>query len=99
VQESVQFLMRSGLKNPDEVGAAATDLLRLMALTVMAYMWSRIAKAAHAGLAAGNDNAFYETKLATGRFFAKRVLPQTTSLARQIKAGSDTLMSVAADAF
>jgi len=87
------------MKNPDEAGAAATDLLRLMALTVMAYMWGRIAKAAHAGLAAGNDNAFYETKLATGRFFTKRVLPQTAALAHQIKAGSDTLMAVAAEAF
>ena len=99
VQECVVFLMQNSAKNPDEAGAAATDLLRLMALTVMAYMWGRIAKAAHAGLAAGNDNVFYETKLATGRFFAKRVLPQTTSLAHQIKAGSDTLMAVAAEAF
>jgi alkylation response protein AidB-like acyl-CoA dehydrogenase len=99
VQECVVFLMQNSMKNPDEAGAAATDLLRLMALTAMAYMWGRIAKAAHAGLTAGNDNVFYETKLATGRFFAKRVLPQTTALAHQIKAGSDTLMAVAAEAF
>jgi alkylation response protein AidB-like acyl-CoA dehydrogenase len=99
VQESVLFLMQHSAKNPDEAGAAATDLLRLMALTVMAYMWTRLAKAALAGLATGNDNAFYETKLATGRFFVKRVLPQTTSLAHQIKAGSDTLMAVATEAF
>lgn len=31
-------------------------------------------------IAAGGDNAFYEVKLATGRFFAARALPQTTSL-------------------
>jgi len=99
LQKCLAFLMQNSMKNPDEAGAAATDLLRLMALTVMAYMWGRIAKAAHAGLAAGNDNAFYETKLATGRFFTKRVLPQTAALANQIKAGSDTLMAVAAEAF
>jgi len=99
VQESVMYLMQNAMKNPDEAGAAATDLLRLMALTAMAYMWGRIAKAAHAGLQAGNDNEFYEAKLATGRFFAKRVLPQTTALAHQIKAGSETLMALKADAF
>ena len=99
VQESVLYLMQNAMKNPDEAGAAATDLLRLMALTAMAYMWGRIAKAAHAGLQAGNDNDFYEAKLATGRFFAKRVLPQTTSLAHQIKAGSETLMALKAEAF
>jgi alkylation response protein AidB-like acyl-CoA dehydrogenase len=99
VQESVLYLMQNAMKNPDEAGAAAADLLRLMALTAMAYMWGRIAKAAHAGLQAGNDNDFYEAKLATGRFFAKRVLPQTTALAHQIKAGSETLMALKAEAF
>jgi alkylation response protein AidB-like acyl-CoA dehydrogenase len=99
VQESVLYLMQNAMKNPDEAGAAATDLLRLMALTAMAYMWGRIAKAAHAGLQAGSDNDFYEAKLATGRFFAKRVLPQTTALAHQIKAGSETLMALKAEAF
>ena len=93
------YLMQNAMKNPDEAGAAAADLLRLMALTAMAYMWGRIAKAAHAGLQAGNDNDFYEAKLATGRFFAKRVLPQTTALAHQIKAGSETLMALKAEAF
>ena len=99
VQECVLYLMQNAMKNPDEAGAAATDLLRLMALAAMAYMWGRIAKAAQAGLQAGGDNDFYETKLATGRFFAKRVLPQTTALAHQIKAGSETVMALKAEAF
>ena len=63
VQDAALFLMQNAMKNPDEAGAAATDLLRLMALTAMAFMWARIAVAAHKGLAAGNDNAFYEAKL------------------------------------
>jgi alkylation response protein AidB-like acyl-CoA dehydrogenase len=99
VQECVLYLMQNAMKNPDEAGAAASDLLRLMALTAMAYMWGRIAKAAQAGLAAGGDNDFYAAKLATGRFFAKRVLPQTTALAHQIKAGSETVMALKAEAF
>jgi hypothetical protein len=87
------------MKNPDEAGAAATDLLRLMALTAMAFMWNRIVVAAHKGLAAGNDNAFYEAKLATARFYMARVLPQTTSLSHQIKAGAATVMALPAEAF
>ena len=58
VQDSALFLMQNAMKNPDEAGGAATDLLRLMALTAMAYMWNRIVVAAHKGLAAGNDNSF-----------------------------------------
>ncbi|WP_428664552.1 acyl-CoA dehydrogenase C-terminal domain-containing protein [Reyranella sp.] len=99
VQDAALFLMQNAMKNPDEAGAAATDLLRLMALTAMAYMWARIAIAAHKGLATGNDNAFYEAKLTTARFFVTRVLPQTTSLNHQIKAGAATLMAMPAEAF
>jgi alkylation response protein AidB-like acyl-CoA dehydrogenase len=99
VQDAALFVMQNAMKNHDEAGGAASDLLRLMALTAMAFMWGRIAVAAHKGLSAGNDNAFYEAKLATGRFFMARVMPQTTSLNHQIKAGAATLMALPAEAF
>lgn len=99
VQDSALFLMQNAMKNPDEAGGAATDLLRLMALTAMAFMWNRIVVAAHKGLANGNDNAFYEAKIATARFYLARVLPQTVSLNHQIKAGASTLMALPAEAF
>jgi hypothetical protein len=99
VQDAALFVMQNAMKNHDEAGGAASDLLRLMALTAMAFMWGRIAVAAHKGLAAGNDNAFYEAKLVTGRFFMARVMPQTTSLNHTIKAGAATLMALPAEAF
>jgi alkylation response protein AidB-like acyl-CoA dehydrogenase len=99
VQDAVLFLMQHAMKNPDEAGGAATDLLRLMALTAMTFMWNRIAVAAHKGLAAGNDNAFYAAKLDTARFYIARVLPQATALNHQIKAGAATLMALPAEAF
>jgi alkylation response protein AidB-like acyl-CoA dehydrogenase len=99
VQDAALFLMQNAMKNPDEAGAAATDLLRLMALTAMTYMWGRISLAAFKGLDAGNDNMFYEAKLTTARFYIARVLPQTTALNHQIKAGAATLMAMPAEAF
>jgi hypothetical protein len=65
----------------------------------MAFMWNRIVIAANKGLANGGDKDFYEAKLATARFFMARVLPQTTSLNHQIKAGASTLMALPAEAF
>src|SRR5436189_5869959 len=56
VQDAALFLLQNAMKNPDEAGAAATDLLRLMALTAMAFMWGRIAVADHKGLVGGMDN-------------------------------------------
>ncbi|MDP1752237.1 MAG: acyl-CoA dehydrogenase C-terminal domain-containing protein, partial [Reyranella sp.] len=99
VQDAALYLMQNAMKNPDEAGAAASDLLRLMALTAMAFMWNRIVVAAHKGLAVGNDNAFYEAKLTTARFYMARVLPQTVSLNHQIKAGAATVMALPAEAF
>jgi len=99
VQDAALFLMQNAMKNPDEAGAAASDLLRLMALTAMAFMWGRIVIAAHKGLANGADKAFYEAKLATARFYMARVLPQTTSLNHQIKAGASSVMALPAEAF
>src|SRR5471032_692421 len=99
VQDAALFLLQNAMKNPDEAGAAASDLLRLMALTAMGFMWNRIVVAAHKGLAAGNDNAFYEAKLTTARFYLARVLPQTTSLNHQIKSGAATVMALPAEAF
>jgi alkylation response protein AidB-like acyl-CoA dehydrogenase len=99
VQDAALFLMQNAMKNPDEAGAAASDLLRLMALTAMAFMWNRIVVAAHKGLATDGDKAFYEAKLATARFYMARVLPQTTSLNHQIKAGAATVMVLPAEAF
>jgi alkylation response protein AidB-like acyl-CoA dehydrogenase len=99
VQDAALFLMQNAMKNPDEAGAAATDLLRLMALTAMTYMWGRICVAALKGLEKGTDNAFYEAKLATARFYIARVLPQSTSLNHQIKAGAATIMALPAEAF
>src|SRR5918993_1904382 len=99
VQDAALFVMQNAMKNHDEAGAAATDLLRLMALTAMTFMWGRIAVAAHKGLANGNDNAFYEAKLNTARFYIARVLPQTTSLNHQIKAGAAPLMALPAEAY
>jgi alkylation response protein AidB-like acyl-CoA dehydrogenase len=99
VQDAALFLMQNAMKNPDEAGAAATDLLRLMALTAMAFMWNRIVVAAHKGLAKGDDKAFYDAKLATARFYMARVLPQTTSLNHQIKAGASSVMALPVEAF
>src|SRR4030095_14922516 len=99
VQDAALFLMQHAMKNPDEAGAAATHLLRLMAPTAMTLMWDRTHVAAHKGRAAGNDNAFYEAKLHTARFYIARVLPQTTSLNHQIKAGAPTPMALPAAAF
>ena len=61
-------------------------------------MWARMPWIALAKQG-GDDVAFYQTKLATARFFFAKVLPQQAVLFQMIGAGKQTLMEMAATDF
>ncbi len=99
-QDATMWLAQNGLKNPDNAGAASVDYLRMFGLTVIGWLWARQAKAALAKLATKPANAqFYETKLASARFWMERLMPDTASLSERIKAGADGLMTLDAANF
>jgi hypothetical protein len=85
-------------KNPDEVGAAAVDYLRICGHLVFAYLWARMAKVALAKKAS-SDDPFYAAKLATARFYFAKLLPETASLIRSARAGVEPLMALDAALF
>lgn len=100
LQDATLWLVQNGMSNPENAGAAAHDYLNLMALTTLAYVWAMMAKTAHEKLAgSGDDKAFYETKLATGRFFLNRILPDAATHLAKLKSGAAPVMALAADAF
>jgi hypothetical protein len=84
LQETTVWLMGAG-RDREQAAAAATDYLRLFALT------------AFGDLAAGAE--FGGRKLATARFFCDRVLPETAGLARAVRAGKESITSIGDDAF
>ena len=45
------------------------------------------------------EEAFYNAKVLTARFYFKRLLPRTKGHAETMLAGSDTLMDMPEDAF
>ncbi len=98
LQQATAWLAQAGLADPEEAGAAATDFLRLFALTALAYMWCRMAEIA-LEKKTGHEAAFYEAKLAAARFFMARLLPETNSLFTMLTAGKSTLMALPAEAF
>jgi alkylation response protein AidB-like acyl-CoA dehydrogenase len=95
LQQATQAIAERGLKNPDEAGAAATEYLRLFALTALAYLWARMAEIS----VAKTQDDFYRAKLLTARFYMQRILPQTGALLAAIMAGSATMMEFADDSF
>ena len=81
-----------GFQNPDEVGAAAVDYLRVAGHLVFGYFWARMAQTALREIAAGNTDKFYVAKLQTARFYFAKLLPETATLMRTARAGSSSLM-------
>ena len=79
--------------------AAATDLAALAAADFFSYK-ARMAKAAMTALDNGaSDTAFYETKIATGRYYMARQLPATGMHLARINSGADPVMALDAAAF
>ena len=81
-----------GMQNPDEVGAAAVDYLRVAGHLVFGYFWARMAQAALRQIAAGNTDPFYLAKVQTARFYFAKLFPETASLMQTARAGSKVLM-------
>ena len=88
LQQATGQVARVGLSKPDEAGAAATDYLKLMGYTLVAYQWARMAELS----LPKQDDAFYKAKVATARFFMERLLPQATAHFQAVMAGGKTMM-------
>jgi len=81
-----------GFQNPDEVGAAAVDYLRVAGHLVFGYFFARMASVALKKIAEGNTDPFYQAKLQTARFYFAKLFPETATLMRTARAGAKSLM-------
>jgi len=100
LQQAGMFFMQNGMKTPNAALAGSYDFMHMMGHVCLGLMWTRMAKAAYTALDAGaGDRAFYETKVATGRFYMARQLPACAMHLARIESGADTVMALAAEAF
>lgn len=100
LQAAGMFFMQNGMKDPNHALAGSYDFMHLFGQVCLGLMWAKMGKAAQEALDAGADDAaFYETKLATGRYYMARRLPATKLHLARIESGADTVMALDADAF
>ncbi|MCG7493553.1 acyl-CoA dehydrogenase C-terminal domain-containing protein [Thalassobius sp. Cn5-15] len=100
LQAAGMFFMQNGMKNPNAALSGSNDFMHMFGHVCLGLMWAQMAKAAQDALDAGtSDKDFYETKLATGRFYMARRLPATKLHLARINSGADPVMSLAADQF
>ena len=98
LETATMWLASNAPKDPEQAGAAATPYLRLMALTVIGYLWSRMANVANEQLAAGEGNKpLLESKVVSARFYFERLLPEVDWLLGDIQSGKDSLMAFSDD--
>jgi alkylation response protein AidB-like acyl-CoA dehydrogenase len=100
LQAAGMFFMQNGMKNPNAALAGSYDFMHLFGHVCLGLMWARMAKAALSALASGtSDTAFYETKLATGRYYMARQLPMTATHLARIQSGAEPVMALSPEAF
>ncbi|WP_166269671.1 acyl-CoA dehydrogenase C-terminal domain-containing protein [Marinobacter caseinilyticus] len=95
LEQATVWLATNAPNDPEQAGAAATPYLRLMALTTIGYLWSKMAHVAQAQLDAGNGNtALLEGKRVSARFYFEKLLPETEWLLADITSGKAAIMDL-----
>jgi len=89
LQRTTLAVLGRAQQNPEEIGAAAAEYLRLFGLVATGWMWVRVAR-----VAAERGGGRNEARLATARFYVARLLPQADALAAQIAAGAAPVMAL-----
>ncbi len=100
LQAASMYFMQNGMKNPNNALSGSYDFMHMFGHVCLGLMWAQMGKAAQEALDAGaSDAAFYETKIATGRYYMARRLPATKLHLARIETGADTVMALDAANF
>ena len=100
LQAAGMYFMQNGMKNPNHALAGSNDFMHMFGHVCLGLMWAKMGLAAQKALADGaGDTAFYQTKLATGRYYMARQLPATALHLTRIESGADTVMALEAANF
>ncbi|ESW59556.1 MAG: acyl-CoA dehydrogenase [Rhodobacter sp. CACIA14H1] len=100
LQGAGMYFMQNGMKNPNAALSGSYDFMHLMGHVCLGLMWAQMAKAAYAALDAGAaDRDFYESKIATGRYYMARQLPACAMHLARIESGAEPVMALKAEAF
>ncbi len=100
LQAAGMYFMQNGMKNPNNALAGSYDFMHMFGHVCLGLMWARMGKAAMDALDSGaSDKAFYESKIATGKYYMARQLPATSMHLARIETGADTVMALEAANF
>ncbi|WP_299599270.1 acyl-CoA dehydrogenase C-terminal domain-containing protein [uncultured Tateyamaria sp.] len=100
LQAAGMYFMQNGMTNPNNALSGSYDFMHMFGHVCLGLMWAKMGKASREALAGGtSDPEFFETKLATGRYYMARQLPATALHLTRIQTGADTVMALEAANF
>ncbi len=100
LQAAAMYFMQEGMKNPLNALSGSYDFMHLFGQVLMGYLWAQMAKASYDALEAGTSDAeFYQTKIATGRYYMARHIPATKLHLSRITTGAEPVMALDAANF
>ena len=100
LQAAGMYFMQEGMKSPNNALSGSYDFMHLFGHVALGLMWARMGKAAYEALEGGaSDTEFYNTKLATGRYYMARPLKATATHLARIQSGGETVMALDAANF
>jgi alkylation response protein AidB-like acyl-CoA dehydrogenase len=98
--EATTFLVATASSDPRRAAAGAVPYLRLFGTVAGGFVMGRSALAALQALKErGADSGFYETKIATARFYADHLLSQAAALLHPVCHGAVSVLAAAEDQF
>ncbi len=95
----VDFVVGQTKASPNAVFAGSVPYLMLAGTVVAGWQMARALIAAEDQLAAGNDTAFMQAKIATARFYGDHILNKATALRDSIVEGAEAVTALALESF
>ncbi|HET9445113.1 MAG TPA: acyl-CoA dehydrogenase [Steroidobacteraceae bacterium] len=91
-------VLKSMMNAPADAYAVSIPFLKLCGFTLGGWLLAKSAAIAERKLASGpSDRRYLEGKIASARFYADHILPQTLALARVVDAGARSVVDANAD--
>ena len=95
LREATIWIASNGPDDPEQAAAAAAPYLRLMALTVIAYLWSRMATVASRQMQSDTgDHILLESKQTSAQYYFEKLLPEISWLLADIQSGKESMMAL-----
>ena len=99
LRDATEWYLQQAAEDPDLGSAIGVDYMLQAGYVVAGWLLARSARAAQRRLDDGSDDSFYAHQVKTALFFAERILPRAEAHRMMLKAGSQSVMAIDADAF